>query len=290
MQRAPVPHERRAAGLTQAEPGAVSVTVNDIFCWAVQGPSDAYLMDLARYRMKACGDFVVFSNFSYAKHNVVKIFEGDMYAGLTPGGWSNNTGLFLTAWKRISESPWPKQYKWFVKVDADTFFRPQMLPKFLSNFNPTDPVALIQGGRVRGALEVMSASSFLNKKSALLYTRSSPADLDPYLGGEDVWLSRAFKMAGFRLAETGRAQGCNSFLLSYYNLPSSFRNKSIRTPGHAKNLPPSLLAKACQFDVPSQRNCVSRDIVAMHPVKDRLVYLEFMEADRICSRAIHAPA
>lgn len=282
------PVEGGAAGMV-AEAGAVDVTLKDIFCWAVQGPTDAYLMDLARTRLKYCGEYAVFANYTNELRNVVQVFDGDMQTGLTPGGWANNTDLFLSAWKFIARSPWPEQFQWFVKVDADTFFRPHVLPSFLSKFNPRAPVALVQDGRIRGALEVMSASSFRHEKASVLYTREAGQDLDPYLGGEDVWLGRAFQKAGFRLAETSLPGACRNFLLTYYNLPEHLKDGAVKTPGLARIIPPSLLTQACNGDYSSLESshgdCVSRNVVAMHPVKDRSAYIEFMNAEDICTAA-----
>lgn len=284
------PETRDDGGLEimlEAEDGAETVALSDIFCWAVMGPSDSYLVDLARSNLEQCGNYAVLTNYSVPEQHLVKVFDGNMETGLTPGGWANNTDLFTHAWDFIARSNWPHHHKWFVKVDMDTFFRPRSLPFILSKFNPSQPVALMQDGRIRGALEVMSGSSFLHPNSWMIYTQEAHEASDPYLGGEDVWLGKAFRKAGFRLAETSFPGKCKNFLLTYYNLPDRLRDTAVNTPGKARNLPVSLLKAACKPDGGidySEGNCVSDQIVAMHPVKDLSVYQDFMAAEDDCHR------
>lgn len=246
----------------------------DMFCWAIEGPRD-YTIALLRKQMKACGKFVVFSNYSNVETSTIKLYNGSMEAGLTPGGWASNTGIFTKAWKFIANSGLPDVYKWFIKVDADTFFRPRYLPKVLAQINYNEPTGIIVDGRMRGALEILSYKVFRHENSAMIYQRSQEQINNPYLGGEDVWIGDAMKRAGFKLVEAPRSdEGCAMFLLSYFNLPDSYRDLPMSVGG-TRNVKPSILVDDLVRKATGDGRCLHRSIVAIHPAKDIGVYEEF---------------
>lgn len=248
---------------------------SDFFCWTVQGPSDLTI-EAARQQMQLCGGHIIFANFSNPERHTIKLYEGSMDTGTTPGGWANNTGIFLVAWEYIAKSTWPDQFKWFVKLDADTFLRPRFLPAAVEGLDPSTPVAVAVNGRIRGALEVMSWKTYRDPKSHLIYQREV-TNKDPYLKGEDVWLGYAVQKAGFKLVDAPLVNGCISFLLSYFNLPAQFKDeKGVKG---TSSVPAAMLMRG-DFSKPATHHCVSRNILAMHPVKDVAAYASFLRMDR----------
>lgn len=250
----------------------------EVFCWAVEGPSD-YTIALLRHQMKACGKFVVFSNYSDASTSTIKLYNGSMETGLTPGGWASNTGIFTQAWEYIATSVWPERYNWFVKLDADTFFRPRYLPKLLAKIDYNEPTGLGVDGRMRGALEILSYRVFRHENTKMIYQRSEAQINNPYLGGEDVWIGDAMKRAGFKLVEAPRSDdGCTMFLISYFNLPDTYKDLPMSVGG-TRNVRPKILVDGMVRKPTNDGRCLHKSVVAIHPAKDIAVYQEFKRVD-----------
>jgi len=263
-------------GASSSRNGALS----DFFCWAVQGPGDDTI-EMAWKQLESCGGRIIFSNFSNPGKGVIKLYDHDMSVGRTPAGWADNTDLFRTAWEYIAKSSWPDKYKWFAKVDADTFIRTRYLPRSVSLLDSQEPVILTVDGRVRGALEVMSSASFRHPKSDMLWTRNRALEENIELGGEDLWITWVYRRAGFKLAEMHDPYGCVSFLLSYFNLPSRFRDDE-HLAGGTRNVHPEVLVtsrRESRVDFDSDEGCIDPDVVAIHPVKDISIYQEHMRID-----------
>lgn len=252
----------------------------------MQGPQDDTI-EMTWKQLELCGGRVIFSNFSNPAKGVIKLYDRDMSVGSTPGGWADNTDLFTVAWEYIGKSSWPDEYKWFVKVDADTFIRPRYLPRVVSGLDWREPMILAVDGRVRGALEVMSAASFRQPQSDMLWTRNPALEQSAELGGEDLWITWVYQRAGFKLTEMHDPRGCVSFLLSYFNLPARFRDDATLAGG-TRNVHPEVLAMSRRESQSGSGNvavidkgdgCIDPDVLAIHPVKDIAIYEEHMRID-----------
>merc|ERR1719469_1791394 len=81
--------------------------------------------------------------------------------------WANLTHMFRDAWRYIAKTTEGQQFQWYVKIDADTFFRPQMLTAFLRtfDFNPTDVIGVgALGEFMQGGCEVVSQGAVHSPK------------------------------------------------------------------------------------------------------------------------------
>merc|ERR1719326_1745845 len=73
----------------------------------------------------------MFSNFSDPSRNIVPLFDS-MEANVHEG-WANLTFQIATAWQYVArhtkgQHPHHPKYHWYVKMDPDTFVRPEFLP------------------------------------------------------------------------------------------------------------------------------------------------------------------
>lgn len=258
-------------------------TIRDFFCWAVQGPHDRTIK-LARKQMQLCGGHAVFANISSPERNIIKLYNDSMEVGYASGRWAKNTHIFLAAWEYIARSEWPDQFRWFVKIDADTFLRPRFLPAAVEGMDPGRPIGVLMFKNVAGALEIMSGKTFRSSNTFLLHTRNTELlAREPILLQEDQWMSNAFRVAGFRLKKSPLTHGCNGYLLTYRNLPRPLRGRT------GKRKKPTLLHLGRvlngEFDKPHlKRDCIRRDVLAIHPIKEPDQYQFLIDFDRKLQR------
>jgi hypothetical protein len=274
-----------AAALRTGSVGTSSpYSTKDFFCYTVLGPTD-YTIWQAQKQMQECGGFAILANYTDEAKGVVKFHDGSTEVGKMANGWTDNTDLFLEAWKFIIDSKWPDQFKWFVKIDADTVFRARYLPQVTAVLNADVPMGLRVQGRIRGAVEVLSYKVFRHKNSWMIHTRT-PEDSakDDTLGGEDAWIDYALNKAGMELPEAPLTnEGCLSLLVTYMNLPDKYKREEDGNVGGTDNIDPRILQDRQALKTDSVRKsdaCSRNEVVGIHPAKDIKVYEKFVAMDK----------
>lgn len=206
-------------------------SAHKFFCWAVVTASDQTIQDIQK-QMQKCDGYMMLSNFADSTQNIVHLFDDNMEDNKV-FGWRNLTIRFAKAWEYVAQITERKNYDWYVKVDPDTFFRPQLLSQRVSWFDPSKPVGLGVNGLMQGAMQVVSNGAvfnrlpgtqpfFKNPMSTIMspdcfllekYVEKKPGDLeegpqlmDPNLAHwpninngcwwEDLWLTVALKRSG----------------------------------------------------------------------------------------------
>merc|ERR1719310_2466416 len=98
-------------------------------------------------------------------------------------------------WTYIAATAWPDQFKWFVKLEPDTFFRPRFLPQILARYDSEVPMGFAPGGHLRfqGSIEIVSHKVFRHQKSAQFL---QPGD---HQNADDIWFTRRFRKVDFKL-------------------------------------------------------------------------------------------
>jgi hypothetical protein len=278
-----------------------------LFCWAVVMREEGTL-EQVRKQMLGCDSYVLLSNFSDPDRNVVKIYE-DMELGppyVDEWGFerANCTEMFRTAWKYLAQTTAEKPFDWYVKVDADTFFRPRKLFPMLLQFDPNDVMTVAAAGRTqpRGSLEAVTRGAVHSPKP---FHDVTPQELGgAHAWCEDEWLAKAIltvggQVPGASLSEMGAQTGyeCIGYLLNLYSCMSglelccgvSWESLNITSPKDLASFDKSSVKIRRDIFVKDYMStdgvCLSKNIAAIHPVKDVQMYEELQQLDEDANRS-----
>lgn len=178
--------------------------------------------------------------------------------------------MVLKAWQHIAATSWPDRFKWFVKLEPDTFFRPRFLPRLLAQYDSEVPMGFAPFGhqhriRFRGSMEIVSHKVLRHPKTTFFLRSVGEGDPD------DVVLTERFQDVGFKLVDGSEVSNCEVLCVSYFNAPDGYIDSS-----HRNVLPKILNARP----ILSNGQCLDREIVSIHPVKDVNMYKQFQVLDK----------
>jgi len=114
-------------------------------------------LDLVVESMQKCDGYMLFSNFSDPRSNILDLIKDNMKVPYG-GEWRSalNTPHFWKVWQYMAKSPTIAEYEWFVKIDMDTLLLPENLKALLKNEGEDYKQVVMWGDPIPGPCEVFS--------------------------------------------------------------------------------------------------------------------------------------
>jgi hypothetical protein len=249
-----------------------SKQIPKIFCWVIEGPGAGPHVELVVEQMAGCDDYRVFSNSS-SNEKVVALYQDDMVLEKVRG-WINNTGQVAEVYRFLTNSKICDDFDWIVKLDPDTFFRAGPLRKILADYDPNEALAVSSWKKLEGAMEVLSRGVFRQNGPLSLF--QDTLDIDESSIFDDKWLDYAVHHMNAEVVQLPTTE-CLSLVLNGYNVWENLLN-NMDAPmftQHFDKEQDTWRPDLWQEDFRTSPPCISRDIVAIHPVKNLDHYREF---------------
>lgn len=273
-----------------------------VFCTVVFRNETDLIVEVA-VALRQCNGYAIVSNHTTTLDETEKQLKvqnginGTMDAK-TDRRWGNpeNTFIFKQLWDFLAKDPYVKEYDWIIKIDPDTFLRPDKLeslfrrhsykssvPMIVSHRPNTRPSLSMQAGfkcceyydenvamwkrsGIRGGFFMMSRAFFkiYRKHGCKTSHRREPA--------EDIWWDRCMETRPYRKTILARPErDCiDTIYDAHMYHPVGYNTiNEMRAPLNRYMLK-NLIAGEEMFH--KQGFCLSPDIVAIHPVKNPLAH------------------
>jgi hypothetical protein len=270
---------------------------------------DDATLEHARKQMLGCNSYVLFSDFSDPARNIVKLYD-DMVLGepcvTKYGKWANVTEKFRAAWMYLAETTAAAPFDWYVKLDSDTFVRPRKLVAWLLRFDPKDALVVADDSprnrnqqnksnhfKLEGAIEAVTGAAVHSPKR--FYDVTVEDIGDPIAWCEDEWLNNAITKTGGQvlkarnpysddsaLVSMGVNSSCIGYLLTHREgvYPPNSDELVYGVDGKEGTMNRTVRRDIFLQDyVGALGNCLSKDIAAIHPVKDAETYAQLQQLD-----------
>jgi hypothetical protein len=204
---------------------------------------------------------------------MVALYQDDMVLSRV-NGWVNNTAQVVEAYKFLSHSSICDDFDWIVKLDPDTFFRAGPLRKVLAEYDPHEAQAITSWVFMEGAMEILSRGVFRQHGDEALFDDTEHLMEDHLF--DDKWLDSALQHMEAKVVHLPTTE-CLSLVLNAYHMRGDHLNHqdARRFTRHYDKAGQSWHPDLWQEDFGTSPPCISRDIVAIHPVKNLDHYREF---------------
>jgi len=259
-----------------------TLSTDTFFCWAIVGPWEQTFTEF-RVQMQGCDGYSIFSNFSDPSRNIIKLFDDDMHVNLVRG-YANVTMKFAAAWASVAQLTKTMNYDWYVKCDADTFFRPQFLPQLVAGLDASSAIGVGMNGKLQAPVEVVSNGAlhshtpFFEDPVSLI---KSKACKRRGCWWEDVWINTAFATHGVKVHEAHMIDGCLALVYNSYRNHRSMPLCDEQIYYGDGHVVPTIFDNPIHCKTQRARSgaegphCVHHNVVAIHPVKKLKIFTQF---------------
>jgi len=216
--------------------------------------------DLLEKQMKKCDDYAFLSTFDNPERKIFKVMEK------APKSSAKNWPVAEATAKFFYDRA--EKFEWFLKVDPDTFFRPKQMLASLSQYVPTETIAVGRPGR-HSTLPLVGAAYALSSAMVKQLQTKHLEEAELAKGtwhGEDNVMSAWIPHAGGTIKSAVNADhGCTTFLSTdKEEIPAS---ADIDLMKEGKTYTKGKLFKK-QAASELGDICYSSELAAIHPVKD----------------------
>jgi len=266
--------------LEQPSPADAS---GDIFCYGAVNSQDV-TFELAQRLGHMCDEYMYFSNFSNPGLHVVKIMSGSMHV-LKGGNFASalNTPVFLPIFRYVA-TRFSKRYKWFVKYDMDTVFRPNMLRAVLAQYDHTRAGIVSPTGLGPGGIHISSQAAMA--QYAMQY-KSCEDELGEFFPTEDMYFNPGMWRDGGFPVPPETWQRCN-WSSESFPLPKDLQGRDLspcEVEGAAQRSTQVAQVNAMQNETSANRErdwpCADindiRSRLVVHNAKSRAAYAALLE-------------